>query len=195
MTRDEFIKVLAYLSAGSSKSLAPAGVEVYFDCLADLPFDVLAIAAKRVILEHKFATFPTVAELREAAALTTRGEVAGMTSAEAWALARRIAANTDPEVEGDYSRQCAKYNPPPIVRQSIEAFGLLSLCYGDDPDGVQRGQFMRIYDELAKREKRHALMPAAVIAQIEASGQMPTESAPLAEARRLTAGIGQPQES
>ncbi len=73
MSNTEFLEVLAYLTAGSGKDLAAQSKLVYFDCLADLDFEVFKLAAKRVLMEHKFATFPTIAELREAATLLRRG--------------------------------------------------------------------------------------------------------------------------
>ncbi len=179
MTRPEFVQCVAYLTAGSGKALAPEAMEVYFDCLSDLTPDVMALASKRVLMEHKFATFPSIAELREAAAETQRGQVKELTAAEGWALAWKVAGNTDPEVSGSFER--ASKGIPAIVVDAIRAFGLFDLCYGKDPVGVVRGQFMRIFEQLAARQKRMALMPPKLKSQIEGVGK--THAA-------LTAGIG-----
>jgi hypothetical protein len=162
VTRTEFLKAIAYIAAGTGKTLAPESLEVYFDCLGDLPCEVLAVAAKRVVLEHKYATFPTVAELREAASLTARGQISDLSPAEAWALAWRAVADTDPEVDGSFERAAKKLKLAPLVAEAIRVYGLQSLCYGAEPVGVVRGQFLKIYEQLAARAKRAALLPAAV---------------------------------
>jgi len=116
-------------------------------------------------MEHKWATFPSIAELREAAAETQRGTVKELSPAEAWAIAWRIAANTDPEIDGSFAR--ASKDAPPLVLEAIRAFGLLDLCYGKEPVGVIRGQFLRVFEQLAARERRRALLPAALTQAIE----------------------------
>src|SRR5262249_5871634 len=122
MTRPEFLAVIGYVAAGIGKALPAESLEVYFDCLGDLPLDVLKLAAKRVVLEHRWATFPTVAELRAAAAETMQGQVAELSPAEAWAIAWRVVGSTDPEVEGSFQR--ASKGVPPLVVEAIRAFGL-----------------------------------------------------------------------
>lgn len=185
MSRQEFVKVMAYLTAGSGKELAQSSLEVYFDLLGDLPYDVLAVAAKRVLLTHPWATFPSVAELREAAALTSRGEVVPLSAAEAWALAWRTAGCTDPEVDGSFAR--AAKGLPTIVVRAISTFGLNALCYGKEPVGVLRAQFMKMFEQLAAREHENALLPAATRQAIEAQSPSPAEPV-----RALLSGIGRP---
>lgn len=167
MTRTEWAKAAAYLTAGTGKSLTAEQLEVYYDCLGDLSYNVLQVAAKRVLMEHKWATFPSVAELRQAAAETQAGEVAALAPAEMWEVAWRIVGATDPEVPGSFER--ASRGAPAVVLAAIRAFGLSSLCYGDEPLSVVRGQFLRIAEQLAAREKRVALMPTALKAQIGAA--------------------------
>lgn len=157
MTRPEFAQIIAYLTAGCGKPLADAALEVYFDLLGDLPFDAMKLAAQRVLLEHRWATFPSIAELREAATATMRGQVAALSPAEAWALAWDAAGRIDPEQEGSAERGLRDL--PPLVVEAIRAFGLPALCYGQEPVGVVRAQFTKIYEQLAAREQRTALLP------------------------------------
>lgn len=179
MTRPEFANAMAYLTAGVGKALTEDQLEVYFDCLKDLPFEVLMVSAKRVLMEHRWPSFPSIAELRGAAAATAQGRVVELSPAEAWQMAWAAIAKIDPEVEGRYER--VTKNLPPLVVQAIEAFGVQAMCYGTEPVGVVRGQFIKIYEQLAEREKRVALLPAPVKKAIEDIGRVP----------RLTAGIGQ----
>lgn len=184
MTREEFAQITAYLALACGKDLSPEAHEVYFDLLGDLPADVAQLAARRVMLEHKWATFPSVAELRAAAVDSIRGQVAELSEAEAWALAWRVVGDTDPEVDGSFARACKKHKAPPLVVEAIRAFGLPSLCVGGgldlegrkrvaDPVSVQRGQFLEIFKQLAARERRAALLPPAVQAGLEQRRAVP----------------------
>lgn len=169
MTRDEFVKAMAYLTAGCGKSLEKVSLQVYFDLLGDLEFDTLLVAAKRVLLKHRFPTFPTVAELREAAVLTRNAEVTALAPAEAWALAWRAVASTDPEIDGSFARATAKL--PPLIVKAIEVFGLQSLCYGGEPVTVIRAQFMKIYEQLGERVRQEELLPPATRRAIAAQSR------------------------
>lgn len=169
MTKLEFLPIMAYIGAGIGKRLEEASMDVYYDLLGDLPKDVLQTAAKRVCLEHKWATFPSVAELREAAAETIRGEKKSLSAAEAWELAWNATKKIDLEIEGSFDRACA--NVPPLVIEAMRSFGLAALIYGEEPVGVVRGQFMKIFEQISARDHRLTLLPQSVKASIEKIGR------------------------
>lgn len=168
MTKAEFLPVMAYIAAAIGKPFAREASEVYFDLLGDLPLDVLKVTAKRVVVEHKWASFPTVAELREAAAETMRGEVKALSPAEAWKLAWDAACRIDPEVSGSFERETK--NLPPLVVEAMVTFGVNALCYGKEPVGVIRGQFLKVVEQLQVRDRRHAMLPAPVKQAVRAIG-------------------------
>lgn len=173
MTRVEFATVIVYLEAICGKQLPPASMDPYFDLLGDLPSDVLRTAAQRVAVEHRWATFPSVAELREAAIETIQGSVKELSPAEAWDLAWSAAGRIDLEIEGSIDRACKDL--PVTVLEAMRAFGVPALVYGKEPVGVVRGQFLKIFEQLAARDRRRALLPASVknsIAEIGARGQV-----------------------
>ncbi len=180
MTRKEFAATMAYLAAGCGKSLPDASMEVYFDLLGDLPVEALKAAAKRVSLEHKWATFPSVAELREAASETMRGQVKDISPAEAWEIAWAVACRHDPNQSGEYVSNGKKFpsqwaaitdGMPQIVLDAINAFGARALIYGQEPIGVLRGQFLKAFEQIAARHKRQALLPASLKKEIESNGK------------------------
>lgn len=190
MTREEFVATCAYITAGCGKSLSSESLVVYFDLLGDLDVNTFRLAAKRVLLEHRWATFPSVAELREAAAETERRVLKELSAAEAWEMAWGVVKRTDPEVDGSFARN-ARGLPPRVV-EAINAYGLPSLCCGGEPVGVVRGQFMKIYDQLAARDKRVSTMPAAIREAVSGVGSLPEggrRSTP-AELRRHVEAIG-----
>lgn len=157
MTKTEFAKVVAYITAGSGKALSPEAMEVYFDCLGDLTFEVASVAAKRVLLAHPWATFPSIAELREASIDTKRGELKELAATEAWELAWRAVGRIDPEVDGSAERALAKI--PPMVREAINDLGLCNLCHGKEPVAVIRSQFVKAFEAVASRARRTELIP------------------------------------
>jgi len=186
MNRREFAEVMAYLGLGIGRELSADAHQVYFDLLGDLPAPVLRLAAKRVLLEHRWANFPTVAELRAAATETARGEVKELSPGEAWALAWAAVGRIDPEVEGSEVR--ATKGLPPAVAESLRAMGVAALCYGDEPVGVVRGQFMKVYEAVAGRRRREALLPLAVRQELRVVGE---KRAPLpAPVKLALAGVG-----
>ena len=169
MTREEFGHSMAYLTAAIGKALAYESLEVYYDLLGDLEPAVLLTSIKRVVLEHRWASFPTVAELREAAAETVAGEVKMLAPAEAWRLAWQAIGRIDPDVEGSYARATAGL--PPIVVVAMETFGINAFAYGNEPIGVVRGQFLKVYEQLASRQKRELMLPPSVRKAIAAPQQ------------------------
>lgn len=166
MTKADFLPIIAYIGAGIGKPLAAEAVQVYWDLLGDLPRNVLQLAAKRVLLSHKWATFPSVAELREAAAETMQATVSEMTAGEAWQIATRACWNCDVDIDGDVERAFASV--PELVRTAIYRFGFRALYNPGENLEVMRAQFTRIFDDLAAEQKRQALLPDSLKRQIAA---------------------------
>jgi hypothetical protein len=167
MTRQEFVPIMAYIAAAIGKPFAAESAEVYFDLLGDLPVEVLQTAARRVVLQHKWATFPSVAELREAAVETALGSVAGMPPAEAWKLAWAAACKID--VEQDESAKRATAGLPGAVIEAMQEFGLVALTQASP--AYARPQFLKIYEAILAKERREALLPASVKRQIASIGE------------------------
>lgn len=165
MSNIEFAEIIAYITAACGKSLPTASQVVYFDLLGDLPADAFRAAAKRVVLEHPWNTFPSVAELRQATAEQLRGDVQELAWPEAWEMAWRAIANMDPELEGSIERCLARL--PKIVADAVNAMGVNNLCYGSEPVAVIRAQFRDTFVPIAARERRKALFTPAMIADLD----------------------------
>jgi hypothetical protein len=187
MTKDEFIKVIAWLDVAVGVPIANEDesrkirLDVYFECLGDLPVDVFKIAAKRVAVAHPWKTFPSVAELRQAAAETLQGHVASMSGGEAWQLAWSAVARIDPEVEGSTARAC--HGLPPLVIEAMRNFGIVALCQANP--NFARTQFIEIFESLVARESKHALLPASVKKAIgQAAKELPSS------VKAITAQVG-----
>jgi hypothetical protein len=178
---------MAYLGAGVGKALSSESLVVYFDCLGDLDAATLMTAAKRVMMEHRYANFPSIAELRDAASMTVRGAVAELSPAKAWDMASRLACDVDPEVEGQFERKAKGL--PTLVVEAIRVFGIRQLCFGTEPASVQRAQFIKCYEQLADADRKRALYPKPLVQAIEGRDQRPALPAPVMKA---LVGVGLP---
>jgi hypothetical protein len=170
LTKTEFVKVMLYISSGIQKPISDATLEVYWDLLGDLPLEALQTAARRVMLAHPWSMFLSIAELREAAITTLRGNIRELTAGEAWAVAWKVVSNTDPEVEGSFDRACQRYKASRIVVDTILRMGLVALCGSSSPVDVIRGQFTRAFDGIAAAEKAAALLPEKVKSSVREIG-------------------------
>jgi hypothetical protein len=155
MTRDEFVPVIAYLSAASNKPMPRAQAEVYFDLLGDLPATAVLAATKQAVLDGD-GWIPPVGKLRSAALALVRPPE--LTWGEAWeqacAAARRF--GWDRPSEGLDSL-------PPAVARAAHCVGWRQLCDArvDDMDTL-RAQFRDVFKPLAERERRAELLPPSV---------------------------------
>jgi hypothetical protein len=185
VTKADFGLAMAYIAEGcpGAKPLSRNGMEVYFDCLSDLPLAAIQVAAKRAVLEHKYATFPPVALLRSFATEAVAG--VEMTAGEAWKLAWRAIGRIDLEVPGQLERETK--NLPVLVLNAMECFGIPTLIAAEKVE-VARAQFMRIYSDLAAREHQAKILPASLRAAIEKIGLQSSVS--LSPVRKVAASIG-----
>lgn len=182
MNKGEFAGCMAYLAATLNQSISEERSKQFYNLLGDLPLDVLRIACKRVVLEHPWPTFPSVAEIRQAASETILGQVAELPPAEAWRLASQAMAKIDCEIAGPYMARnregvmtqfpsqtaAVMANLPPLVRKTVSAYGVRAWTQGREPIGVIRGQFLRMFEQNVAQFKRLALMPPALQKEIEA---------------------------
>jgi hypothetical protein len=167
MTRAEFAAVMAYLAAGTGKTISDEGMEVYFDLLGDLPLEILQLAAKRALLEGQYPVFPPAGTLRKLAVEVMRPV---MSSIEAWGLLLKAIRRFGYEKEHK-----ALASLPEPVAQVAERMGWQCLCDSDAPD-VIRAQFCKAFDAQQARDQAMGLLPDRVrlaIAQVAAGFREP----------------------
>jgi hypothetical protein len=162
---------MTFVAVGCSKESATADqFRVYYEMLGDLEYDILFIAAKKVLCDRVYPTFPTVGELRQAA-LKVITAPTDITPIQAWEIGWNVIRNTDPEVSGSFDNACRRYGATPEVIRTIRAVGLASLCYGQEPIGVVRAQFMKAYEQLDTADKSRMLLPPRVNKSIDEIGK------------------------
>ena len=172
---DSFASVMGALTAAfPNNKVSVDTVRVYQATLEDIPPDLLKQAALKCIATKTF--FPTVAELRQAAA-ELRQPTVQLSGGEAWGQFIRLSANyaNDAPLPSDAPID-------PILRKTINALGWCYLCASTD-GMADRAHFMKTYDAIARRETVDAQLPPGLRAANAALEQM-GNLARLLESRR-----------
>lgn len=151
MTKPEFAKLMAFLTAVVDKPIARPTMDAYFEMLHDLPYDLATAAVKKIVATEEYPVLPTVGKIRRAAADLSRGNE--LSAPEAWGLAIRAIHKY-----GYYRETEALASLPPGVAQVIRWMGWQELCLSENAD-VIRGQFLRMFETQQKRESEQALLP------------------------------------
>jgi hypothetical protein len=155
MTKEEIKNLLALATANfpnmQEKNMTPTAV-LWDKMLSDIPYQLAEKALVKVLSTAKF--FPTVAEIREAAAEITNP--LPITAAEAWGQVMEAVRKF-----GSYRPTEAMEWLSPEVAVMVRRFGFVDICRSEQID-VIRGQFIKLWDSQAKREKELMVLPSPV---------------------------------
>jgi len=154
MTRTEFSKLMAFVTAAVDKPVARPTIDAYFEMLKDLSYDLAAAAVKKIIATDEYPTLPTIGKIRQAAAEIGRGHI--LSAPEAWGLVLKAVHNY-----GYYREAEALASLPEHVAEVVRWMGFQTICMSEKIS-VDRGQFLRMYEVHQKREQEQALLPPAI---------------------------------
>ena len=158
MTRAETAKILAVLAASYPKfEVDDVKVQVWYEMLGDLEYSVVNIAIKKLIMQNTFP--PAIAEVRKAVTELMNPEQ--VTSSEAWGEVTRAIRNY-----GYYREEEALASMSPITAQLVRYMGWREICMSEDI-GVIRGQFLRMYEQIATREQEKQLLSPTMQTEIK----------------------------
>lgn len=119
-------------------------MELWFRELADIPYDVAEAVLRKWVSLNKWS--PSIADIREMVAEAQNGEMPDYGAA--WESVLRAIRQY-----GFYNQQEALESLDPMTRGVVERMGFRELCMSENP-GVDRGQFRKIYETVAMREKK-----------------------------------------
>lgn len=154
MTKGEIAKLLAVLAASYPRfEVDDLKVQVWHEMLGDLDYSVASLAVKKAVLLNTFP--PAISEVREAAAEIMNPE--RITGPEAWGEVTRAIRKY-----GYYRQQEALASLSPITARVVRYMGWREICVSEEPLGVIRGQFLKMYEQVATREKEEQLLPPAM---------------------------------
>ena len=139
------------VSAYPNAQVTVETIAVYDRLLSDIPPADLQAVVDQCIAECKF--IPTVAEIRERYHALTRS-LGHLTASDAWGQVKR-------EIRRIGSWGTPKFDDP-ITAKVVANMGWLELCMSESPEGVDRAQFERAYNEILNRnEQVSKLLPQA----------------------------------
>ena len=147
--KKKFAVYMALLgTAFGEKGITPARIDVYWDCLKDIPVDLVGQAVRSILKTRKYSSIPTIAEIREAA--LGRDDDIETAALTAWGRAVRAVER------GLYLKDDATLTEAVRV-----AFGGWEKFGQTDPGNemADRAHFLRVYKGLA-RQRRDSGAPA-----------------------------------
>lgn len=158
MTKGEVAKLLVVLAASYPKfEVDDLKVQVWYEMLGDLDYDVANIAIKKIIMLNTFP--PAIAEVRKAAIEIS--SPMGLTAAEAWGEVIRAIRDY-----GYYREKEAMASMSPITAQVVRYLGWREICLSEEPE-ILRAHFLKMYDQVAAREQKKQLLSPTMQTEIK----------------------------
>lgn len=155
MTRKEVANLIGWAAANfpamQQRELQPTAA-LWEKMLSDIPYEIAEKALMIVLAKAKY--FPTVAEIREAAAGIINPQLPS--PIEAWGEVVQAI-----KIYGLYRQEEGLNSLSPITKRVVQNIGWREICLCEQPD-IIRGQFRMAYEQYTKREKEEAVLPAEV---------------------------------
>ena len=164
MNLDDFGRALDALQVGTGKTMTPEQIEVWFQCLKDLPLPALQTAITRYLCEGD--DWPSIAKIRKLAGSAMYGECLSFgESFDAMLSAIRQ--------HGSYNEQAARAKLDGLTWISVQGLGGWDAVCDSPTDqrSTLRAQFRMVYEGLRQREESHRALPESVRPRIENPGQ------------------------
>lgn len=163
MTRNETAKVLAIIAAAYPRfKVDTEGItlSVWHEMLGDLDYRLVQIAVQKLIYESPYP--PTIADVRRQVVEIMEKDKTDATIA--WGEVKKAMS-----MYGLYKEKEALASMSERTAKVVRAIGFREICMCENP-GVVRGQFMKMYETFAAREKKEALLPEKLKKQMQIIG-------------------------
>ena len=158
MNLTETAKLLVLISASYPNfEVNETKVKIWHDLLHDADYRTLQVVVKKIVLENTFP--PSIAEVRKA--YTETVSPVPMESGKAWLDVKKCIGRY-----GYHREDEALDSMNDILRECVEVFGWKDLCLSEEPESVLRGQFFRVYEQIAKRHQERSLLPEKLKEQL-----------------------------
>lgn len=152
MTKSEIAKILAVLAASYSKfDVDDLKVQVWHEMLGDLDYKLVQVAVQKLILESPYP--PAIADIRKQVVEITTPHDEKIDAATAWGEVEKAI-----QLYGYYREAEAMASMSPRTAKIVKYIGWQEICLSEEP-GVVRGQFLKMYQQIADREQKEKLLP------------------------------------
>jgi len=150
MKKSETAQILTMISVMYKNfEITTSKTDLWHELIGDLAFPIAQMALKKAMLTSEFP--PTVAEIRKMVAEITETEQ--LDAGKAWGEVTRAIS------KWGFNQPTEAFNSmSPITLQIVKQISWREICMSENP-GVERGQFMKMYDSMKKREESNKLLP------------------------------------
>lgn len=159
MNKQETVQIITLL-AGNYESIANKSemqqkmmLNTWYECLRDLDYNLVLQAVKKTIINSKYP--PTINEIRQNA-IEMINPTTTISAIEAWNEAYKMICN------GLYMTEEQFNQASPIVKKffgNVRQVKELAQTDTDTVNSVTKGQFLKQYDVLVKRETEQKMLP------------------------------------
>ncbi|HHV18397.1 MAG TPA: hypothetical protein GXZ27_06005 [Thermoanaerobacterales bacterium] len=160
MTFNETKNLLAWtvsnFPAMQERDMGPTA-KLWYQMLKDIPYKIAEQALFKLLATAKF--FPTVSEILEVVADITNQEAD--TAAKAWGEVEKAIGHYGHRREAE-----ALESMSPRTAKVVKYMGWRDICLGEEI-GVVRGQFLKMYQQVAEREQKERVLPESLKADIK----------------------------
>jgi len=160
LTKHELVYALYVLFTGTGKTIIAKELDVWYECLKDLPLAALQFAITRYLCEGD--DWPSIAKIRKLAGAAMHGECLSFgESFDAMLSAIRK--------HGFYNEQEARAKLDGLTWRTVQCLGgWEAVCDSPtDQRSTLRAQFRMVYEGLREREESHRALPESVRPRIE----------------------------
>lgn len=144
LSKAEWLKCSAVLAAGTGKKLDANAMDVWYECLMDIPASVLKAACIRALQECETGFLPAIGLIRRLAAEAACGLLPQ--ASHEWETVRLAVKRF-----GYMRKSEAMASLSPLTRQAVESVGWDAICDSENIS-IQAAQFRMAYEAAAKRE-------------------------------------------
>lgn len=160
MTFDEFkILVKGMKAVYTSPNFLPDAdsIKIWYQMLRDLEYRTANVAIQKYMMTNKFP--PTIADIRELSTTVQHGELPDW--GEGWEQVLQAIRKY-----GSYRPQEAMDSMDELTRQCVERLGFKNICMSENIN-TDRANFRMIYEQLASRKQKEAVMPVGLLQEVE----------------------------
>ncbi len=151
MTKKELAKITNAISIAYPRFEATIELlELWYELLGDLDYQVTSIAVKKLLLESPYP--PSISDIRKRATELLNPN-AGITSADAWGEVMKAISNY-----GSYREEEALNSMSERTRRVVKYLNWKEICMSDKL-GIIRSQFNNMYEQVTQRENNENLLP------------------------------------
>ena len=159
MTREDFLKAMAYMGAAYGKKIPQEQVEVWFTFFAEEDPNIFRQAVSRAICKSKY--LPSVAEIRTEIALV-KYPVLSLNAAEEWDKVQTAVRRF-----GYYNAREAIESLDPFTARIVRMMGgISSICQSDSGEWLRK-EFIRLFNELYETQSTRLALSESQLTKAE----------------------------